>query len=280
MSFYSLTSNSQLLYHYTRVDSLLEKILPTASLRMGAMAYTNDPYETKDWIFSFGTNGGSFDLPVELWSKLESDATRIAKTHAKLICFTRDNDSTPTAEIDHIWERGFCKPRMWSQYAGEHTGACLIFDREKLESSLRSTCPSDAYIFGDNVKYRNRSQAQPLRNNPFILNFDLHKSIGIDETVKLHVLHFWNQLFFEKSIDWMQEQEFRWLMWDQMHTHHIFGFSDALKAIVLGPKFPEERMKELISLQKNLNFDIRRLNWKNGVPELLSIHLGAHSFTN
>jgi hypothetical protein len=39
-------------------------------------------------------------------------------------------------------------------------------------------------------------------------------------------------------------------------------------------------MKELISLQKNLNFDIRRLNWKNGVPELLSIHLGAHSFTN
>jgi hypothetical protein len=269
MPFYSLASSNQFIYHYTKSSHLFDKILPNASLRMGPMACTNDPYEAKDWYFGLGTNNGGIDISTEKRIQLESDATRIAKRHAKLICFTRDNDAAQITGIDQLWERGFCKPRMWEQYAGGHAGACLIFDCEKLESSLQSSRQPNAHLFGGNVTYRNRSQAPPLRDNPFILNFDLYKSAGLEEAVRSHVLHFWKGLYFEKSIDWSQEQEFRWLMWDQIHSDHVFNFADALKGIVVGPKFPQDRMANLIEFQRNLNFGIRCLNWKNGVPELL-----------
>jgi Protein of unknown function (DUF2971) len=38
------------------------------------------------------------------------------------------------ATFDCAWAR----PRMWEQYGDNHTGACLLFDRGRLEASLRN----------------------------------------------------------------------------------------------------------------------------------------------
>lgn len=269
MLFYNITSPDEFLYHYTNEDALFNKILPRNNLRMGPIACTNDPRETKDWQFGLGTNRHFNDLSEEKWAQLEKGATRATKKHAKLICFTVDSENASHILIDHIWERGFCRPRMWAQYAQDHKGVCLIFDHKKLRSSLQATCPPGSFLIGSNVTYRNRSQAPSLKNNPFILSYDLCESMGVENAVQLHVRHYWKELFFEKSVDWSQEREFRWLMWDQVHADHLFNFADSLKGIVVGAHFPEEKIEHLIHYQEKLGFDIGRLNWRNGIPEVI-----------
>jgi hypothetical protein len=37
------------IYHYTRLDTGLEKILSSNKIRLGLLGNTNDPRETKPW---------------------------------------------------------------------------------------------------------------------------------------------------------------------------------------------------------------------------------------
>jgi hypothetical protein len=48
---YSTSSrkHSKFMYHYTKPDVLVEKILPTEQIRFSRFAKTNDPSESKDW---------------------------------------------------------------------------------------------------------------------------------------------------------------------------------------------------------------------------------------
>ena len=232
---------------------------------MGSMAETNDPRESKDWQFGQGTRTGFSEESEDEWVALEKETT-LAKQYCKIICFSTDTAESEGMNVDHIWERGYCQPRMWAQYADNHRGVCLVFDRNELRACLEQSLLAGAPLFEGQVRYRNLSQAPSLANNPFILDYDLLKSIGSEQTILAHIKHYWRELFFEKAIDWSQEREFRWLLWDREHDQHLFPFGSALKGIVLGMSFPEEKLPELMPFE---NIDIGQLNWKNGTPEVI-----------
>ncbi len=117
------------LYHYTSEEVLINHILPEKRLRFSPFYETNDPHETKSWHFSM-----SDDLEVGMESQSSKDFLKnqerfsdILKSQIKVLCFAQDN-------IEDGWRygKGTLKPRMWAQYAKNHTGACIIFNRTKL----------------------------------------------------------------------------------------------------------------------------------------------------
>ena len=164
---------------------------------------------------------------------------------------------------------------MWTQYAERENqaGVCLVFDRTELESGLRASVPHETHIFKGYVEYRNRSQAPKLANDPFILDYDLLKARGSEEAIRVHVRRYWKELFFQKAIDWSNEAEYRYLLWDREKDAHIFSFGNALKGIVLGPSFSEEKLSELRRYYRQGDLDIGELNWKNGTPEVKPVLL-------
>ena len=239
---------------------------------MNSLAYTNDPRESKRWTFGLRTNSHFTEESEGEWAELERRTT-LAKSGFKVICFSTDSPNSKGMEVDHIWERGYCRPRMWSQYAENHKGACLVFDRSELRTHLKASISSDTDLFEATVRYQNRSQGPSLENNPFILNYDSLKSIGAEQTLLAHVERYRKELFFEKATDWSHESEYRFLIWDRGHDAHIVPFGSALKGIVLGESFPEQRLGGL-SLN---NLDIGRLRWKNGVPEVVPIPISPET---
>lgn len=268
MSFYHLKSDTRYLYHYTKSVTLAERILHSQTLRIGPIVATNDPRETKDWIFGLGARNGFGATTDDEFTSIEQESTSIAKNCCKVICFAQDAPGAGGMGVDGIYLRGFCKPRMWAQYADNHTGACLVFDRMKLAHAVRTSISTASTLFQGEVTYANRSRAPNLQTSPFVLDFDEIKRSGIERTVRSHIARFWRELFFEKLLDWRDEHEYRWVLWETDRTEHVFAYADALDAVLLGPGFPGHLHATISKYRRDLGFELASLNWKNGVPEV------------
>jgi len=79
------------IYHYCRLSTALEKILPTKSLRLSPLIYTNDPRENKSFIFGakyWKTSDIGFDGDL---LKMSSEISKQIRADAKIICFAQDS---------------------------------------------------------------------------------------------------------------------------------------------------------------------------------------------
>ena len=123
-----VTSAEQYIYHYT---PFAKAIVESHSLKVGMYIKTNDPKESKHWEFDLGTNEhadlGQYDMKsLGRWLSTE------LKANTRVACFSLDTAPLGGDHMSDIFKRGFCKPRMWAQYAGFHKGACLVFDYQRL----------------------------------------------------------------------------------------------------------------------------------------------------
>lgn len=275
MVFSLIESADQYLYHYTRPSTLLEWILPTKQLRMASITSTNDPRESKDWRFGFHTNSTFGATQGPQFAALEREATLIAKSCCKVICFTRDAPEATGFALNRVFDRGYCKPRMWAQYAENHRGACLVFDAPRLRSALMDSVIDHQDLFEGDVKYHNQSVARPLAGNPFILDFDGIQSRGMNSIVQHHIRHYWKPLFFEKLLDWRDEYEYRWILWDTEHVEHLFAYRASLVGVLLGPDFPKDGIPAIRRFRDEYGFETRAVNWNNGFPEILPMFWDA-----
>ena len=223
-AFYRVSSTEEYLYHYTSAASL-EKILSGRRLRMNPFARTNDPKESKNWRFDFTDVDDDATL-ASRYSELGSEATRIAKSRSKLLCFTRDAQEALTPRLDWIYHRGFARPRMWAQYAAQHSGACLIFSFPQLREAVTSSFPPGSLVWGEDVTYTNPPVAPPLGEKALTLNARLIKQEGLERAVRQHVQDYYRALFFEKLVDWRDEEEFRWLLWESHGEFHEIEYDD------------------------------------------------------
>jgi hypothetical protein len=118
------------LYHYTSREGAFEHILQTQTLRIAPFIHMNDPREAMDWKITMARFSG---YPQ---SQVDADGAEFnaaLKRRSKVVCFSED-DLAAAAPPDLA--RGWAHPRMWAQYAGNHTGACLIFDKEALAAGM------------------------------------------------------------------------------------------------------------------------------------------------
>jgi hypothetical protein len=115
-------------YHYTRLDTAVAHILPTGRMKMNPFAEMRDPRESKE-LNPVASGPASLEA-TRRFAKLHADSRQV-KRRVKVLCLTRDDPRNPDGE-DAIFGRGFAHPRLWEQYADNHRGICLCFDREKL----------------------------------------------------------------------------------------------------------------------------------------------------
>jgi hypothetical protein len=259
---YQLGSTEDYVYHYTKAKTLVQ-ILQSRKLRATSFAKTNDPREYKNWVFNLSSSSGFYGLPSH--SELETRASTIGKQSVRLICTTTDRpEAVGPPGLDVIYGRGFCRSRMWAQYAEQHTGACIVMHKVQLQAAIMDA--TRAPIVSSAVSYLNRGQCS---NAPaFTLNCDDVRTYGLEKAVAAHIAKHVREIYFEKSLDWADEREYRWLIFTSVDADLYVPMKGALAAVVLGDQFPDQHRSAVHDLLVNSDVPIGRMNWKFGIPEM------------
>lgn len=257
-------ADQNLLYHYTKTQTAIECILEHMEIRFTAPKNSHDPLEFLDnahgasWIDT-GDKKKSQRLIAQLLKK-GKEINRIRKHIVKILCFSVDIDYRDADTPDRLFHKGFCRSRMWSQYAEGHKGICLVFNKKLLIQQLQGSFD----IFTNNVDYNNH------------ISRILNPLSTIDEqnrhtAAKDIVLENKEAYFFTKLNDYRDEQEFRICVYseekaDQEHITEFFG--DSLQAIILGCKFPKAYELNIKQFSECHNIPVFQLSWHSGSPDI------------
>jgi hypothetical protein len=264
-----------LLFHYTRAETL-DKILDGGRLRLSTYASTNDPRETKEWVAEvvLAAELERPDLLVEA-QEARRMADRILRRGARLACFTLDRAPAPGAEIGSLFHRGWARSRMWSQYAEEHSGACLVFRRDVMVEQVdrhRPLADGDLFSCGA-VTYLDT----PLRI-PLVMAEVAARGVleALDDLqVRRGVA---GELYFTKNTDWASEEEFRIVVvrWNlplpELDNPLDIPFGGALRAVVVGDGYLEANLPGLLHRMAGYpEVEIVRCSWEGGAPVLAPV---------
>jgi len=239
---------NNLLGHYTNLSSL-EYILHEMKLKFGSFNLTNDPYENRNLEFSIWGEDGitAYD------SSLFINDGKLRKPF-KLLCFS------VSGKIDFFYER----PRMWSQYADNHNGCCLILDKNKFDGKFSALkikskkSKSPVYYTLDKKKKKVSDLCEKLSG--LGQDFHIHKITDC--------LYKSKRLFlYSKMYDWKQEKEYRYCIYANSDSDDIFiDISDSLKEILLGEKVSPLYRDMLYKWVKGMNIKVSYIGWENGFP--------------
>lgn len=247
------------LYHYTTSNVALEHILVNAELRFSPLFNTNDPKESKDWEFSYRLDSNNRDAEFPRIAHLLKDELQ---QHCKVVCFTRDDPKKFESGYSLIIHRGYCRPRMWAQYAENHTGICLVFDKQKLNDSIVSQLNFLGDIYQGPIKYKDFVG----NSDAFSLDCSKINKLGVERYIKYHIKKYLKPLIFEKQVDWKSELEFRWAFISSSVTYEYFSIGEAICGVVLGDDFPENRISEILKYARLFRVPVIQLDWRNGYP--------------
>lgn len=272
---------SDLIAHYTKLQTVANYILPSGTLKipMGAFLNFNDPKETKAWHFEVEDGD---HVPNQLFH--ERRISENIKRHLGVICFSNGKDAEHNG---FNFNRGDYKPRMWAQYGDNGLGVCLIFNRKKLINLAREQFSGVARIFFDDVNYFDVEGLPDFADGEIILqsNHIRYEMTDIIANMILNPEHRRPYLFLKHS-DWQEEQEFRIVIY--MHTEPedlYLNFFEALEGITFGcdcdPIEIERKsldagvLNTMIDSIKNYCFmhriECSRIRWTNGFPESDSV---------
>lgn len=179
------------IYHYTRLSTAIEFILPSKTLKTNFLSQMNGPKENQEWSF------GGINIDYEgMYPETYSDDTHInhqyilgeeVKAKVQALCFVHSDKYG-----------GFENEMMWAQYSENHKGVCLELDSELFIEENRHT---DIFQF-ENINYN-------LKDNISIYwDKNLSKTKNIDNIIKRH----FKSLFLSKSHYWEKEFEKRLLI--------------------------------------------------------------------
>ena len=224
MSKFTLSEATDIVAHYTSLETCCNHILPSGKMRFSPLGTTNDPYEFKKRLGNYSVNGDTSIARrpnVPEFDAVDEEYCKIVLNHFKVMCVTGSTHSQSDLKT-----KCYMHPRMWAQYGDEHRGVALIFNRSKL----------------DNVV-----QKLPLETRSgdvtYVDEFELDDSnlVGIrapqDCTgdIYRHLETFSNTIFFTKHADWESEDERRYVCIDRNETGFEFvKYGDALIAVVMG----------------------------------------------
>lgn len=266
-------SSDLFLYHYTSFKNAC-KILYSNSLKFSSLSNTNDTNESKAKIIAKEIRDKNIIKDAVL------SFERINKSRMRLLCFSQDNSGEKEKHLlkmstncfDDYTGRGFALPRMWAQYANNHSGVCFIIDTDKLNHVItRNRTLLPKIIIRDRVKYTNHFAAFEIKHseleyvqrlfssNDSILHYDYLKNTP----------SFLEYNYFQKNIDWQQENEYRILAYstDELYLN---GFSEYCVGMVVGEMTDECEMKILNSLTDN-RFLIYQIKFELGECRLKKI---------
>ncbi|KTB63867.1 MULTISPECIES: DUF2971 domain-containing protein [Pseudomonas] len=260
-----INDHDKYLYHYTSTETAINFILKDHTLRFSPYTGTNDPKESKNWVFDVGTNENR-DLGIYNSAELSEWLSKELKQNTRLICFSRDTPHLTGNHLADIFSRGFCKPRMWAQYANRHTGVCLVFNKQALHEKITSQIGTTRDVMSGAVKYIDRGIVKDLwKDQEYLINVDELEHRGKTQYAIDHLQTHYKKLFFEKMTDWKDEIEWRWVVLCDSDEPLYLSFGGALSGIVFGEDTNKEDKFKIVKLTKGQIF-YQSLKWKNCSP--------------
>lgn len=216
-------ADDNLVFHYTSASTALEYILATEKLRLSPVGSTNDPGDAPPFPRIIGD---------DLRGTLEAaEGFHAAAGDHKLACFTRDLAGLEHGVIDST--RGWAKDRMWAQYAEQHRGVCIAFDRRHLEATAATlAAPPHKTVHVGNVTYDDAVQVPTWSGGPVTGGTTRDRFIEWEGQALSY--------YFAKRKDWAAESEYRILVLDysgEGRPYEMLPVAEAIKFIVVGAKF-------------------------------------------
>ncbi len=262
--------NDTLLFHYTSMDSAC-KILETNTLRLSNLVSVNDPLEfCLPEHFSFVGYGDAGDIKNvhQLQQSLKE-----RRNSVRLLCFCRDyfcnqqewNDKHAPDFANNYLYKGWARTRMWAQYANNHAGVCLIFDKEELRKAF----------LAENDKI------QLYEDKPITYSNDFHElesiMTDISETLTKNsdLSHYCIEkrcmdTLFQKCTDFCGENEYRFLFLNtdlkSPNEEITLNYGQSLKAVMLGQRFTPSLKFALPTWIEQY-----KIHWNCGCPDFFKM---------
>ena len=239
------------LFHFTKLNTVIEKILPTFSLRANDFFLMNDPRETYVWAFSGrniqdNNNENLMDKQFQIGYDSRKDV--------KILCFTKEDS-------------GFKNELMWTHYADKHSGICLEIDELEFLNENKSILAEYKYFF-DDVEYLNFREVDKPR-----FNRNLNESY--DDALYNFISNHYDWLYFKKSNYWRLEDEKRLVSLFNKFDG-ILSIKNSLKTIYLGIYTPDKYICSIsnLILDKEIKIQQCYLNIQNAEIEIIEREKG------
>lgn len=208
---------------------------------------------------------GDAGVPEEVLP-LFHQASRLVRDCCRLACMTRSGPNSWSSLEG--FGNGFMRARMWTQYAGNHSGLCLAFDQARLIEAAKACERMDVKLYKAPVRYRTEEERELPLSFPIEQVRDRPDQFAAEAFPS-----FVAALYFSKSWDWSTESEYRFLVHGQVAEYEYIDVSAALTGVFCGSRMPESRLQELRFLCPDLwsTGRIFRVTWINGLPYARSV---------
>ena len=262
-------NNDTFLFHYTSLDACCS-IIESKQLRMGNLANTNDPLE----FCGFPSPCFIGDIETSDMAKKFSEnqeAQNLRNKAIRILCFCQDFTYEELKEgkytqifAANFLNKGWARVRMWAQYADNHKGACLVFDKAKFQQQFKKLEKDDVRLKEQKITYTNIFADFESIMTLEITEVDIEKDFSefyLDEK-RLSFL-------FRKCEDFHDENEYRFCIIDKtlqsLDEIVSIDIGNSLKAVVLGA-----RVSHAIRIEPLFGNPIEqfRIKWNFGMPEL------------
>jgi hypothetical protein len=247
--------NDDYLYHFTSITSF-KKIILSNQLLMNKAVKLNDPYEYGEPLTLITSNHELSKTDFE-FNFIYQKLLKIEKKKYKVVCFCKDKDGLNIGSNNHEYCKGYGRARMWSQYADNHKGVCLVFSKKDLLCEVKKQIS----CFEINIDYKN-----DINDIEDIFNIDLSNKVikNAKEYFKIFVQPSFYKILSYKYKDYESENEFRIITKDNSKSKVFINYGNSLKYIIFGDKYKDDT-----TLQKYLNkIECLTIFWNRRGPHI------------
>lgn len=224
------------IFKYTSFDTG-KLIIDSQTLKFNNPDFFNDPFDCDIDLLDFNFAERSPEIDNDLKKVKESiinESENLASEFERI----------PQKEFERIYKNGqinkinrssiccfsknYSKTTMWTHYAKNHEGVCLVFDLSHL----------DPFIDYEASRF---TQGPVDYDNYYPVNYMKSKIEGI------------RKLFLTKSNDWKYEEEYRYILFDSLDF--IKFHKDFLKGVIFGLRVTNEQINDYkrFCLENGLN---------------------------
>ncbi|TAL67792.1 MAG: DUF2971 domain-containing protein [Bacteroidetes bacterium] len=249
--------NDNVLFHYTKLRTGIENILKDRKLKFGDISKFSDLREKIFIQPMFVPTPNGFTTDINKINDIDKQVTNQIENY-KCLCFCTNKQIVEGVDVNsyvYLLNRvlpqemeiikilkGYQKDRMWDQYSDGFEGFCFVFDKSIFIDDIEKNL-SYKIINQGNVNY-----SEDPRHQLSLLNLNEVSEKEADDNLK--------QKFFVKHYDYKEENEYRILIKSQKGNDDFIDVSKSMKAVIVGPSFPEiyynvvkEKLYELNSIR-------------------------------
>jgi hypothetical protein len=253
-------------FHYTTREAAFGGIMAEHKLKLATYGRMRDPLENQPWRFTFAGYGPrpadeqAMAERLNGYTLFEDELNVGVRDRSHLLSLTVDVEPDPEGEQEPFC-RGWARARMWEQYAENHRGVCLAFDKEKLTESLMASV-SGLVVYAQEVIYDGRGLMKPIID---------HQAMAEPGYAGEYINTNSGPLFFTKARDWETEHEYRFVVVAHDEAPIAIDYGDALVAVIAGDQVPRWEIPAMRAKCEEAAVAARQMKWSNWRPGLVPI---------